>query len=152
MALNYIKGVQNKSSIDLIRHWYPFVTKCFASTNVPKVTSNDLKIYEDKADKRMKEKVLDRQTHTGQTFAKDDYRLVRFVGKQKEINPRFAIDLIAEVQPISAKNRWVSCDGGGGPLGHPKVFINLDDPGEYGTCGYCGLRFYKDTDSGHSHH
>ncbi len=42
----------------------------------------------------------------------------------------------------------VSCDGGGGPLGHPVVFINLDDPGNH-SCGYCGLRFYKEDGHGH---
>ena len=59
------------------------------------------------------------------------------------MNTRFAIDLIAEVPPTSCKERIVSCDGGGGPLGHPKVFINLDIPGNH-SCGYCGLRFYKE--------
>ena len=34
----------------------------------------------------------------------------------------------------------VSCDGGGGPLGHPKVYINLDKPGPQ-SCPYCGLRY-----------
>ena len=40
--------------------------------------------------------------------------------------------------PISASQ--VACDGGGGPLGHPKVYINLDD-GETHVCIYCGLRY-----------
>ncbi|KAL1124233.1 hypothetical protein AAG570_002003 [Ranatra chinensis] len=82
-------------------------------------------------------------THTGQQFAKDDYRLARFVGKQKEVNPNFAIDLIASVPPKMCKERVVWCDGGGGPTGHPKVFINLDKPGNH-SCGYCGLRFVKE--------
>lgn len=34
----------------------------------------------------------------------------------------------------------VSCDGGGGPLGHPRVYINVDKP-QICTCGYCGLPF-----------
>lgn len=42
-----------------------------------------------------------------------------------QVNENFAIDLIAE-QPVSeVENRIVSCDGGGGALGHPKVYINL---------------------------
>ncbi|EPQ02520.1 NADH dehydrogenase [ubiquinone] iron-sulfur protein 6, mitochondrial [Myotis brandtii] len=54
-----------------------------------------------------------------------DYRKIRFVGRQKEVNENFAIDLIAE-QPVSeVESRIVSCDGGGGALGHPKVYINL---------------------------
>lgn len=41
------------------------------------------------------------------------------------MNKNFAIDLIAE-QPVSeVESRVVSCDGGGGALGHPKVYINL---------------------------
>ncbi|KAJ1558397.1 hypothetical protein HK096_001365, partial [Nowakowskiella sp. JEL0078] len=41
-------------------------------------------------------------------------------------NPLSAIDLI-NAQPITkVEKRIVSCDGGGGALGHPKVYINLD--------------------------
>ncbi|XP_003701090.1 NADH dehydrogenase (ubiquinone) 13 kDa A subunit [Megachile rotundata] len=82
-------------------------------------------------------------THTGQLYDKNDYRNVRFLNRQKEVNDNWAIKLIAEVPPASAKDRIVACDGGGGPLGHPKVYINLDKPGNH-TCGYCGLRFYKE--------
>ncbi|KAK5728453.1 hypothetical protein LTR15_001589 [Elasticomyces elasticus] len=32
-------------------------------------------------------------------------------------------------QPVRwTKTRSVSCDGGGGPLGHPRIFINVDKP------------------------
>uniref|UniRef100_A0A8D2PLX6 NADH dehydrogenase [ubiquinone] iron-sulfur protein 6, mitochondrial n=1 Tax=Zosterops lateralis melanops TaxID=1220523 RepID=A0A8D2PLX6_ZOSLA len=74
-------------------------------------------------------------------YDEKDYRRVRFVGRQKEVNKNFAIDLIAE-QPVSqVESRVVSCDGGGGALGHPKVYINLDKETKTGTCGYCGLQF-----------
>ncbi|KAG6796059.1 NADH dehydrogenase [ubiquinone] iron-sulfur protein 6, mitochondrial [Apis mellifera caucasica] len=82
-------------------------------------------------------------THTGQIYDEDDYRNVRFVNRPKEVNDNWAIKLIAEASPTSAKEKIVACDGGGGPLGHPKVYINLDKPGNH-TCGYCGLRFYKE--------
>ena len=59
------------------------------------------------------------------------------------MNPRHAIDFIAKVPPKEVKSRIVACDGGGGALGHPKVYINLDQPGNH-TCGYCGLRFVKE--------
>jgi NADH dehydrogenase (ubiquinone) Fe-S protein 6 len=54
--------------------------------------------------------------------------------------PYAAIDLIHK-QPV----RWVSaksvaCDGGGGPLGHPKIFINTDKP-QVCVCTYCGLPY-----------
>lgn len=42
-----------------------------------------------------------------------------------QVNENFAIDLIAE-QPVSdVGSRVIACDGGGGALGHPKVYINL---------------------------
>ncbi|GAQ08812.1 lactobacillus shifted protein [Aspergillus lentulus] len=54
--------------------------------------------------------------------------------------PMAAIELIHK-QPVRWTNkRIVSCDGGGGPLGHPRIFINTDKP-EIATCGYCGLPF-----------
>ncbi|XP_038245781.1 NADH dehydrogenase [ubiquinone] iron-sulfur protein 6, mitochondrial [Dermochelys coriacea] len=80
-------------------------------------------------------------THTGQVYEENDYRKVRFVARQKEVNESFAIDLIAE-QPVNkVESRVISCDGGGGALGHPKVYINLDKDTKTGTCGYCGLQF-----------
>ncbi|XP_002918875.2 NADH dehydrogenase [ubiquinone] iron-sulfur protein 6, mitochondrial isoform X1 [Ailuropoda melanoleuca] len=80
-------------------------------------------------------------THTGQVYDDKDYRKIRFVGRQKEVNENFAIDLIAE-QPVSeVGSRVITCDGGGGALGHPKVYINLDKETKTGTCGYCGLQF-----------
>lgn len=60
-----------------------------------------------------------------QQFKDDDYRLSRFVNKEKMVNKEFAIDLIAKVPPEGNKKRVVWCDGGGGPIGHPRVYINL---------------------------
>lgn len=37
-------------------------------------------------------------------------------------------------------DRIVACEGGGGPAGHPKIFINTDKP-EIAVCNYCGLPF-----------
>ncbi|KAI8872458.1 hypothetical protein GQ42DRAFT_104039, partial [Ramicandelaber brevisporus] len=37
-----------------------------------------------------------------------------------------AIDLIAKTPVTFVEERVVACDGGGGALGHPKVYINLD--------------------------
>ncbi|EPS39810.1 hypothetical protein H072_6392 [Dactylellina haptotyla CBS 200.50] len=54
--------------------------------------------------------------------------------------PLAAIELIHE-QPVRfVHEHVVVCDGGGGPLGHPKIFINVDKP-EVVPCGYCGLPF-----------
>ncbi|XP_072303231.1 NADH dehydrogenase [ubiquinone] iron-sulfur protein 6, mitochondrial [Eucyclogobius newberryi] len=85
-------------------------------------------------------------THTGQVFDEKDPRRARFVGRQKEVNKNFAINLVAEEEVTHVEDRVVSCDGGGGALGHPKVYINLDKDTKVGTCGYCGLQFK------HKHH
>uniref|UniRef100_A0A8D2J2K9 NADH dehydrogenase [ubiquinone] iron-sulfur protein 6, mitochondrial n=1 Tax=Varanus komodoensis TaxID=61221 RepID=A0A8D2J2K9_VARKO len=76
-----------------------------------------------------------------QVYEENDYRRVRFVGRQKEVNENFAIDLIAEQQVNEVESRVIFCDGGGGALGHPKVYINLDKDTKTGTCGYCGLQY-----------
>ncbi|XP_036950059.1 NADH dehydrogenase [ubiquinone] iron-sulfur protein 6, mitochondrial [Acanthopagrus latus] len=80
-------------------------------------------------------------THTGQVYDASDPRRARFVGKVKEVNKNFAIKLVAEEPVTDVGARVVSCDGGGGALGHPKVYINLDKDTKVGTCGYCGLQF-----------
>lgn len=36
----------------------------------------------------------------------------------------------------------VSCDGGGGALGHPKVYYELGDE-DFVECGYCDRRFVR---------
>ncbi|KAH3912518.1 hypothetical protein HBI56_206120 [Parastagonospora nodorum] len=59
--------------------------------------------------------------------------------------PYAAIELIHK-QPVRwTHERTVSCDGGGGPLGHPRIFINVDKP-QICWCTYCGLPF------AHEHH
>jgi uncharacterized Zn-finger protein len=34
----------------------------------------------------------------------------------------------------------VACDGGGGPLGHPRVYLNIESAGLV-DCPYCGRRY-----------
>merc|ERR1712136_240701 len=82
-------------------------------------------------------------THTAAAWDAKDNKNARFMDASKLTVKMHAIDLIAEIPPIASESRIVSCDGGGGALGHPKVFINLDKPGNH-ACGYCGLRFYLD--------
>jgi len=54
--------------------------------------------------------------------------------------PYAAIELIHK-QPVRwTHNRVVACDGGGGPLGHPRIFINTDKP-QICVCTYCGVPF-----------
>ncbi|KAK4190447.1 hypothetical protein QBC35DRAFT_490390 [Podospora australis] len=69
---------------------------------------------------------------TGPRFEQTDFEL--------QPRPWAAIELIHK-QPVRwTHDRVVACDGGGGPAGHPKVYINVDKP-EITPCGYCGLPF-----------
>ena len=40
-------------------------------------------------------------------------------------------------ETIESDTATVACDGGGGALGHPRVFIDVAGHGE-GKCPYCG--------------
>jgi len=86
--------------------------------------------------------VMDKVTHTGQQWDEKDPRNVRFsvTGLEKQVNDKWAMDLVAEIPPIVVNKRIVACDGGGGALGHPKVYINLDDEKPV-ACIYCQTRY-----------
>ncbi|MEM9750611.1 MAG: zinc-finger domain-containing protein [Pseudomonadota bacterium] len=52
---------------------------------------------------------------------------------------------VATIEPpevIYVKDHRICCDGGGGALGHPKVWYSLED-GRV-QCGYCGRLFIYD--------
>ena len=51
-----------------------------------------------------------KETHTGQQFSKSDPRNARFdvTGLEKQVNEKWAIDLIAQVPPIAVNKRTVS--------------------------------------------
>eukprot|EP00188_Purpureofilum_apyrenoidigerum_P001249 Plantae.Rhodophyta-Purpureofilum_apyrenoidigerum.ctg16703.p1 GENE.Plantae.Rhodophyta-Purpureofilum_apyrenoidigerum.ctg16703~~Plantae.Rhodophyta-Purpureofilum_apyrenoidigerum.ctg16703.p1 ORF type:complete len:121 (+),score=11.94 Plantae.Rhodophyta-Purpureofilum_apyrenoidigerum.ctg16703:105-467(+) len=51
-----------------------------------------------------------------------------------------AMDLLEETAPIEVQGNMATCDGGGGPLGHPIEYIRLDNPYP-SVCKYCGLKF-----------
>ncbi|KAK1781657.1 zinc-finger domain-containing protein [Copromyces sp. CBS 386.78] len=62
--------------------------------------------------------------------------------------PYSAMELIHK-QPVKwVHERIVACDGGGGPAGHPKIYINTDKP-EIATCNYCGLPFANEHNRKH---
>ncbi|KIW90683.1 uncharacterized protein Z519_08466 [Cladophialophora bantiana CBS 173.52] len=74
----------------------------------------------------------------------------RFEQTIMETQPRpfAAIELIHK-QPVRwVKGKSVACDGGGGPLGHPRIFINLDKP-QVCWCTYCGLPYAKEEHKKH---
>jgi uncharacterized Zn-finger protein len=43
-------------------------------------------------------------------------------------------------ETIIVKKSSVSCDGGGGALGHPKIYLEISDDGEI-VCPYCSRTF-----------
>jgi len=82
------------------------------------------------------------ETHTGQKFSENDPRRVRFQNVTgKVVNQRFAIDLVA-ADPIVVTELRTVVSSGGGPLGHPKVYINVDK-NQVHVCDYSGRRFIK---------
>jgi uncharacterized Zn-finger protein len=46
----------------------------------------------------------------------------------------------APPEVILVKSKRVACDGGGGALGHPLVYMEMGDEA-YVECGYCDRRF-----------
>lgn len=42
--------------------------------------------------------------------------------------------------------RTVACDGGGGALGHPRVWLTIGEEG-FVECGYCDKRFVLSEDA-----
>jgi uncharacterized Zn-finger protein len=47
---------------------------------------------------------------------------------------------IESPETIVVNNTRVACDGGGGALGHPKVYLEMGDENSV-ECGYCDRRF-----------
>ena len=48
-------------------------------------------------------------------------------------------------------SRRVACDGDEGPLGHPRVWLQIDERG-FVDCPYCDRRFVLDGEEGDDHH
>ncbi|KAJ8609124.1 hypothetical protein CTAYLR_006069 [Chrysophaeum taylorii] len=59
-----------------------------------------------------------------------------------------AEELISAVPVIKVKGHTAMCNGGGGALGHPIEYIQLNtvNPEEPSVCKYCGLRYVMDPD------
>ncbi|KAK6087892.1 nadh-ubiquinone oxidoreductase [Seiridium cupressi] len=69
---------------------------------------------------------------TGPRFEQTDFDL--------QPQSQAAIELIHR-QPVRwTHDKVVACDGGDGPAGHPRIFINTDKP-EIAACTYCGLPY-----------
>lgn len=55
-----------------------------------------------------------------------------FMNAQTPMNP--------SPETVRVENARVSCDGSGGALGHPRIWLQIDERG-YADCGYCDRRF-----------
>ncbi|MCI5050250.1 MAG: zinc-finger domain-containing protein [Rickettsiales bacterium] len=47
---------------------------------------------------------------------------------------------MSDVKPfevISVDRMEIQCDGGGGPLGHPRVYLHIDQASAEVLCPYC---------------
>jgi uncharacterized Zn-finger protein len=47
-------------------------------------------------------------------------------------------------ETIYVEDNIVACNGGGGPLGHPRVYLNLGAAGKV-ECPYCSRLFIRGT-------
>jgi len=54
--------------------------------------------------------------------------------------PRHSDTVAPQPEQILVTTARVACDGGGGALGHPLVYMDMGDDGVV-ECGYCDRRF-----------
>ncbi len=54
-------------------------------------------------------------------------------------------------ETIYVTQHRIACDGGGGPLGHPKVFLEMGQ-GSQVECPYCGRKFILKEDADAASH
>jgi uncharacterized Zn-finger protein len=52
---------------------------------------------------------------------------------------------------ITVTDPVVACDGGGGALGHPRVYLNITTSGLI-DCPYCGRRYVLQADAARAGH
>jgi uncharacterized Zn-finger protein len=52
---------------------------------------------------------------------------------------------------IVVRSKRVACNGGGGALGHPLVYMEMGDE-DFVECGYCDRRFELAADADHHGH
>ncbi|OAQ84488.1 NADH:ubiquinone oxidoreductase subunit [Purpureocillium lilacinum] len=69
---------------------------------------------------------------TGPRFEQTDFNV--------QPQPLSAMEMVHKVPVQWTHSRVVACEGGGGPAGHPRIFINTDKP-EIAVCNYCGTPF-----------
>ncbi|MBA3326638.1 MAG: zinc-finger domain-containing protein [Rhodobacteraceae bacterium] len=52
---------------------------------------------------------------------------------------------------IEVTTTRVACDGGGGALGHPRVWLQVDPTTRSVDCGYCDRRYVLKAGAGTDH-
>jgi uncharacterized Zn-finger protein len=55
---------------------------------------------------------------------------------------------VTPTEIIHVNDRTVACDGGDGPLGHPRVFLRI--AGESVVCPYCSRLYVLNPGAGHA--
>jgi uncharacterized Zn-finger protein len=60
-------------------------------------------------------------------------------------------DALPPPEVFTVTSKRVSCDGGGGALGHPKVFYDMGED-NFVECLYCDRRFVLQDGAGGDHH
>ncbi len=48
---------------------------------------------------------------------------------------------VSDPEVIEVSKSRVACDGGGGALGHPRVWLQIDPESGTVVCGYCDRRY-----------
>jgi uncharacterized Zn-finger protein len=64
----------------------------------------------------------------------------RSTGGRKAAGKGRVTESMKPPEEIEVTTREVSCDGGGGASGHPRVFLNMGETDSI-DCPYCGRRF-----------
>jgi len=55
---------------------------------------------------------------------------------------------VTPTETIHVNDRTVACDGGDGPLGHPRVFLRIVDDSV--VCPYCSRLYVLNPGAGHA--
>ncbi|WP_424928799.1 zinc-finger domain-containing protein [Amaricoccus tamworthensis] len=56
-----------------------------------------------------------------------------------------------EPETIEVTQTRISCDGGVGALGHPRVWLTIDPKTGYVECGYCDRKYVLKPGAGTGH-
>lgn len=62
--------------------------------------------------------------------------------------PRHPDAIIPPPEEIVVSTKRVACDGGGGALGHPLVYMDMGED-DFVECAYCDRRFVLGQDQAH---